>query len=368
VLVAAKDEVGGTPSATAKGSALLIPSDLTVESTGLDSQPFGGDMPAAVPAGKDAVTSLIGIDIDGFWTMDEFTMVSLIDNLIGVTVDVDVAIPGVDGKILVQPGKAQQLSGAKAVLFATYHAKDEAPAKQLARFGAVVNGLLAKMPTSPVTTTAILTNLGVVQDPALPNDKLAAILTALGAEQKGNRFAMDALPLRTDGSGLIDLAAASPIVAHLLGGAAHEKDNGGLTRVAITDGTGRSDTVSSRAMATSKLLNGGYNPIDIGSSPTTPTSYVVVPDDGAMSLGKQLAATLGLADTAVKVAKFDATLVEAQIVLGQDWTAIGQVPADQAPTPSAPPSSSDAAPVKTPATTPTKPGSHPSKPTASKTR
>src|SRR5207248_3270419 len=147
------------------------------------------------------------------------------------------------------PGKAQQLNGAKAYLFATYHAKDEAPAKQLARFGAVLSAMLGKIPSSQVTTTAILNNLGTVPDPALPNDRLASILTALGAEQQGKRFAFDALPIRTDGSGLLDVTAASPVVAKLLAGASHVKDNGGLTRVAVADGTGRADTVSSRAMA-----------------------------------------------------------------------------------------------------------------------
>jgi hypothetical protein len=107
-------------------------------------------------------------------------------------------------------------------------------------------------------------------------------------------------------------------------------------------------------MATSKLLNGGYTPLDTGIQATTPTSYVEVPNEGARTLGRQVAVTLGLPDTAVKVVPFDATLSDALVVLGQDWTGIGQVPADETPTPSAP-SDSSGSPGATPVGTSSKP-------------
>ena len=59
-----------------------------------------------------------------------------------------------------------------------------------------------------------------------------------------------------------------------------------------------------------------------------------VPDQDAMSLGKQIALAMGLPDNAVRVAPFDTTLTDARVVLGADWTQLGQVPVDQAPTPS----------------------------------
>ena len=70
-----------------RGAAVLIPSELSVESAALDSQPFGGSMPSAAPAGKDALTTLLGVDVDGVWSMDELTFAALLNNLIGVTVD-----------------------------------------------------------------------------------------------------------------------------------------------------------------------------------------------------------------------------------------------------------------------------------------
>ena len=97
------------------------------------------------------------------------------------------------------------------------------------------------------------------------------------------------------------------MVSQLLNGAVHSRDDGGLTRVSVTDGTGRLDTVSSSAMAGSKLLNGGYTPLMLGAATTTPTTYVEVPNADGVTLGKQIAATLGLDDSAVKVAPFDTT-------------------------------------------------------------
>lgn len=339
VLVADKNEVAGKTDPAGRGAALLIPAELGVESAALDSQPFGGSMPSAAPAGKDALTTLLGVNVDGVWSMDELTFGALLNNLIGVTVNVDpasaAAVLDQNGKPLFQAG-TQDMTGDKAAYYAVYHPKGESPDKQLARFGQVVQGMLAKIPHEASTTTAVLNSLAAVPDPALPNNKLAGILTALGAEEQGSRFSEQSLPLRSDGSGVMDLDKASGVVKALLGGAAKAKDNGGLTRVSVADATGRADTVSSRAMAESKLVGGGYTPMDQGVVQQTANTYVTVPNQDAMSLGRQIALALGLPDSAVRVTPFDTTLTDARVVLGADWTQIGQVPADQPTTPSAP--------------------------------
>jgi hypothetical protein len=350
VLVADRNAVAGKPSATGRGAALLIPPQLMVETTGLETQAFGGAMPSVPPAGKDSVSSLLGVDVDGVWGLDVFTFAALINNLSDVTVDVDTAIPGPDGKILIPQGH-DELNGAKAVIYATYHVPGEPPSKQLTRFSQVLTAMLAKIPVRTDVTLSILNELATVPDPALPNDRLAAILTALAGETQGNRFSQAALPLRSDGSGALDLAAASPIVAKLLSGAVQDRDHGGLPRVAIIEATGRQETASSQTMAASKLINGGYNAIDSGGQPQVPTSQVEIPSEAARQLGEQVAQTMGLPATAVKVVPYDATLADAMVVLGQDWTAIGGLPPDSAPTPSAAPdagASSPGGPTATP--------------------
>jgi len=47
-----------------------------------------------------------------------------------------------------------------------------------------------------------------------------------------------------------------------------------------------------------------------------------------------VALALGLPDSAVRTSAFDTTLTDARVVLGADWTKIGALPTDQAPTPS----------------------------------
>ena len=337
VLVAAKTEVAGQTDPKARGAALLIPSELTVESTALDSQPFGGEMPTTSPAGKDALSTLIGIDVDGVWSLDPLTFAALLNNLIGVKVDVDpasaAAVLDPSGHQVFQPGK-QDMTGDKAAYYATYRAKGEAPGKQLQRFAQVLDGMLARIPKQTSTTAAVLNSLAAVPDPALPNDRLAGILTALGGEEQGSRFDQQTLPLRGDGSGVLDLDKASPMVKALLGGAARAKDNGGLTRVSVADGTGRADTVSSRAMAASKLLGGGYTPVDQGVAQQTPRTSVLVPNQDATDVGKQVALAMGLPESSVRVLAFDTTLTDVRVVLGADWTQLGQVPADLPPSPS----------------------------------
>ena len=191
VLVADRGAVGGNASATGKGAAVLIPPQMSVTVTGLASQPFGGEMSAAAqtgatpgdaqsvvaPAGKQAVSDLLGVDVDGVWSVDEITFAAFIDSIGTVILDTNATVPGVDGKAVVQQGNREQLSGPQAVLYATYRAPGETPDKQLARFGQVVAAMLAKIPADTSTTEKLLNLQATVPDPDLPNDRLAASRT-----------------------------------------------------------------------------------------------------------------------------------------------------------------------------------------------
>lgn len=363
VLSADRGVVGGTANPLSRGAALLIPANLAVQVAGQDPQPFGGAMPRTPAAGADAISEILGVKVDGLWSIDVYTFASLIDSVGGITVDADTSVPGLDGKLAVLPGH-DQFDGGQAVLYAAYHAKAEPPSKQLARFGQVVTALFAKVPTDETTAKTILNQLAAVPDPSLPNDRLAAILSALGTEQQGSRYTLQTLPLLADQPGTIDLKAASLIVAQLLGGAVHDRDTGGLTHVALYDASDITDSAASSALAVAKLMGGGYTVLGAGTRQSAPTTVVEIPNESARGLGTQVAETLGFTADAVKVVPFDGTLVDAVVVLGADWDGVGNLGL-----PTGPPTASASAAATLPGAgdVPSSSGSAPSSAPAGKT-
>jgi hypothetical protein len=219
------------------------------------------------------------------------------------------------------PAGNDKLTGGQAVAYATYAAKGEDPDAQIERFGQVVSGLLAALPTDSAAITAYLNHLGIVDDPSLPESKLSPILAALAVEQQAGAFTAKALPLRTDGSNALNVQAAAPIVSSLLGGALNTQNNGQISRVLVEDASGHTGIASQaiRGAAQARLSNGGYTFIDGSTVGHRATSVVEVGSDGAKSAAVQIAATLGLQPDSVKVVSGMSTFADVTVLLGADW-------------------------------------------------
>ncbi|MBS2963930.1 LCP family protein [Actinocrinis puniceicyclus] len=333
LLVTDHSATTGTGSAKAvngKGAGVLIPSQMVVNSTGFGQQPFGGNMAQSVPAaGKDTVSDVLGVTIDGVWRMDEITFAGLIDELGGVQLNAAVAVPAATAAPTAAPiqAGAQKLNGGQAVAYSTYTARGDGPDAQSERFGQVVDGLLAALPTDSGAITAYLNHLGIVDDPTLPESKLSPILAALAVEQQAGSYTSKAIPLRTDGSDEMDVQAAAPIVSNLLGGALNTQNNGQVSRILVEDATGHTG-IQSRAIrgaAQARLSNGGYTFIDGATVARRGTSVVEVGTDGAKSAAVQVAATLGLQPDSVRVVPGLSTFADVTVLLGADWPKLANV-------------------------------------------
>lgn len=327
-----------TPSGAAKGSsgsaaAVLIPSQMLVNTTGFGSQPFGGQMSQSIPAaGKDTVADVLGVTIDGVWRMDETTFAALIDEIGGVQVTTDTTVPAATASAeptapAIAKG-SEKLTGAQAVSYATYSAQGDSPTAQIQRFGQVVTALLAVLPTEATSITADLGHIGIIDDPSLPESGLSPILASLAYEQQAGAFTVQALPLRTDGSMEMDYTAAAPIVTRLLGGALKAGAAAGqLSRVLVEDASGHTADQSAyvRAAAQAKLSNAGYTYIDGASVARRATSMVEVPTQDQHDAAVQVAATLGLPANDVHVVPGMPTIADVTVFLGADWPALAGV-------------------------------------------
>ena len=333
LLVTDSSATSGTGTAktvTGKGSAVLIPSQLEVNTTGFGLQPFGGDMAQSVPAAdKETVADTFGVTVDGVWRMDEVTFAGLIDEIGGIKLTANAAVPAVTvtPTAAAIPAGAGKLTGGQAIAYGTYAAKGEAPGAQSDRFGQVVAALLAALPNDAVAVTSYLNHLGIVDDPALPESKLSPILAALATEQQAGAFTAKVLPVRTDGSNELDFQAAAPIVSSLLGGALTAGAPGKVSRVLVEDATGSANTRSQavRGAAQAKLANSGYTFLDGSTVAVRTTSVVEVGSDAQKDAAVQIAETLGLQAINVKVVSGMSTFSDVTVILGTDWPKLANV-------------------------------------------
>jgi len=309
---------------TGKGAAVLIPSQMLVNSLGFGEQPFSGVAAQNIPAaGKDTVADALGVTIDGVWRMDKITFAGLIDEIGGVQVTTNTAVPAVTASptAAAVPAGTEKLTGGQAVAYGTYTRAGEAAGAQSERFGQVVAALLDALPADAAAITSYLNHLGIVDDPSLPESKLSPILAVLAAEQQAGAFSEQVLPLRTDGSNLMDAQAAAPIVSNLLGGALAAESPGQVSRVLVEDATGHTGAQSQsvRGAAQAKLTNSGYTYLDGSTAARRGTSVVEVASADKKSAAVQIAETLGLQATNVQVVSGLSSIADVTVLLGADW-------------------------------------------------
>jgi hypothetical protein len=312
------------------GAAVLVPSQMVVNTTGFGEQPFGGVSAQNIPAaGKDTVADTLGVSIDGVWRMDEITFAGLIDELGGVQVTTNAAVPAVTASptAAAVPQGSEKLTGGQAVAYATYTAKGESTSAQSQRFGQVVAGLLAVLPPDAAAITSYLNHLGIVDDPSLPEAELSPILAALAAEQQAGAFTAKVLPLRTDGTNEMDVQAAGPIVSSLLGGALAAESPGQVNRVLVEDASGHKGAQSQaiRGAAQAKLANSGYTFVDGATVDRRAASVVEVGSADQKSAAVQVAQTLGLQAINVQVVSGLSSLADVTVILGEDWPKLANV-------------------------------------------
>jgi hypothetical protein len=317
---------GGSTTGTASGTGamVIIPAQMQIDDQGFGDQPFGGDMASdEPPAGADEVAGTLGVTPDGVWTIDETSFGIFVQNLGGITLTTNTALPATTADPKGVTAGTVTLTGQQAVAYATYQGTGEAATAQAVRFGQVMNALMAKMPTYSDSVEAYLNQLGIIPDPALPVSKLGPILAALAAQQAAGRVTVATLPLTT-GDALNETAAAE-IVSKLLGGTAKAGASAGqAARVLVQNGTGASTSSSSQLMAVAqaKIDDAGYT-FNAGNVVTTQAkTEVEVASSADQSLAEQVAASLGLSGSTVQVVSGLSSVDDVTVVLGQDWSSL----------------------------------------------
>ncbi|GAA0486490.1 LCP family protein [Streptomyces sp. NPDC046215] len=302
---------------TNKGTTVLLPNTLAVGKDGGGSTTLGKSVQDdGTGATRDALNTLLGADIKGSWRLDTPYLENLVELVGGIAVDTDTDVPGAKtgDTPLVRRGAAQDLSGQMAVAYATHRGAGEAPDKQLARFGQVMQAVLKKVSGEPAAATRTVESLAQIPDPSLSVEQLGASLAHLAALAKKGSYVTTALPVQADGT--LSEQATGSVVKDVLGGTVHKTDKNAAPRVSVKNATG-GKTASGAAQVT--LVNGGYTVVDAGTAGAAEAaSAVTYADDGRAAEAGEVAKTLGLPAGAVKKAK-GAPNADVTVVLGKDY-------------------------------------------------
>jgi hypothetical protein len=305
------------------GLAVLVPAELVLEVPGIGRQPLDAAFGVRSRAPAEALSDALGVRIDGTWVLSASGLGALVDAVGGVNVDVD---QDLDWRgVQLAEGRGQRLNGRAAAAFASYRHPDEPAASQLARFSAVLTGLLAGLPPKQETIDHQLRALGAESNNLLPPGRLAEMLLRARGLAQGEGWRGLILPIKVlDAGGAsvesLDTAAARDLVESHLPGARLPEPTGGVVRVMIRNGVGvprLSEAARDRLVAAGLRFVAGGNADSFGRR----TTVVLVASDSRVDRehGLRVARALGLSPSQIQVNPLGSAMADVVVVLGQDF-------------------------------------------------
>jgi anionic cell wall polymer biosynthesis LytR-Cps2A-Psr (LCP) family protein len=314
------------------GAIVLVPSGLVAQVPGFGSMPFGQALSVGDPnAPRTALSDLIGVTVDGAWTLSPQALTTLVNNVGGVTVDVDKDITktGADGTttILVSAGN-QKLDGKSAVAFGTFLASGETEQARLARFDLVLRQVLAGLPKGDAAVTTLLSGLGAGSTSTVPVAKLSSVLTGLASDAAANSMDDEVLPVKSLDTGqdihaftLDGVKTATLVSAQFAGSVpANRLATGNRVYVQNQVGTpGIGETTRAKLEQAGFVYIHGDNTEDMPNA-TAPSVVVIFGKTAAqIAEGQKVAVALGLPVSDVRVSDQGFPVADIVVKVGADY-------------------------------------------------
>ena len=307
------------------GAAVLVPSQVLVTVPGTGSLSLGAALRSApVESSRDALSDLLGVTIDHGWVVTPDVLVSLVDALGGVPVEVDVQVVR-DGTVVLSPGQ-QDLDGARALEFLLYLAPGEQEQSRVARLQEVLDGLVNVLPRTAAELTPVLQGLNAERSVStLPPPGLAEYLIGLATADEAGQLQYDTLPVIPieTGGGVtafrVDPARLDVLVDRLLAPSVPEGVREGGNRVLVLNGVGTpglGEAVRAKLAPAGFVFVGSRNAPEFGVTAT----QVLVPEatPEAQALGTRVAQAIGVPPTSVVTQDFG-TVADVVVLVGEDF-------------------------------------------------
>ncbi|HVT22399.1 MAG TPA: LCP family protein [Mycobacteriales bacterium] len=332
--VAAGSVLLAADPSTKEGLEVLIPGRLVTDVCGYGSQNFGSilGLPNGAQASRDALSTVLrGVAIDGSWVLSESQLADLVNEVGGVTVNVDIDViqrtAGGGGRILIAEGANQHLNGAQALAYATYHPPREGAAGILSRQEAVIDATVQALPRTLTGIEALLRQLPKSAQPTMGTRDLATLLRDLATydQTEAGVFPTD-LPVTTiDAGGALpsyradNSASGIPaLVEHRLADSLPENANKQHASVFVLNGVGIPGLAGT---ACSRLASHGFTYAGSGNAPTfsNARSQVDIFRDSDADQGRALAKALGLPASDVRRSVVNQSVARYVVILGSDY-------------------------------------------------
>lgn len=313
------------------GGAVLVPSRVFVEGPVPEGVPFGETTTiGSVGAPGTSLADTLDVIVDGTWQLSPGGLARLVDQVGGVTVDVDVDVLAKNAKgqqeIVIAAGDSQELNGEQAVIFAEYLAPEEPEEARLVRFGEVLDQLVRLLPPDAEQVAAVLTQTDAVGQATGSTEEVADFLFAYGNVARAGDVGyqtMPTIPLEVGGAQpayTVDQEGAARLRETLLAGSVPPSGSGSDIKVLVQNGVG-SPGISEEAAAL--LREEGYEYVNGGNAEPfdKEASVILIPDASTASveLGNSVADTLGLPRSAIKTTDQGATVADVIVILGADF-------------------------------------------------
>ena len=251
---------------TKQGTTVLLPNSLSVANDDGTATTLGKSVEDDGSTGtREAIGTLLGAKITGTWRLDTPYLENLVELVGTIDLTTDTDVPGAKkGEApLVKKGENQTLNGQAAVAYATYLGPGEAEAKQLQRFGQVMQGVLKKFPNDPKAATVTVETLAQILDPSLPRERPGRLA---GASSPSTPRAATTRRrcCRSSRTARSPTQAADSVVKDVLGGTVTRAGQGRGRRASASRTP--PGTPSATEPARIALVNGGYAVVDGGKA------------------------------------------------------------------------------------------------------
>ncbi|MCU1674668.1 MAG: cell envelope-related transcriptional attenuator [Frankiales bacterium] len=312
--------------ASRSGAAVLVPPQVIVTVPGTGTLQLGRALSSVPPArSRAALADLMGVTVDAGWVINIPTLTALIDQVGGVTVDVDVPVV-VNRTVVLSPG-SQRVDGERATQFLRYLASGEQEQSRLARLQEVFDGLLAALPRATAQVTTALAGLGPRSDSSIPVPRLAAFLVGLATDSRDDALQYDTLPVIAidPGDGVtsfrIDPDSTRALVDRLLAQSVPPSARQTGNRVLVLNGVGTpglGEKVRAKLVPNGFVFVGSRNNASFGVTNTRVLVKEATPE--AQALGAKVAKALGVGEDAVQTADLG-SIADVVVVVGSDFRA-----------------------------------------------
>ena len=306
------------------GAVVLVPPQVIVNVPGTGTLQLGRALKTVPPErSRGAVADLLGVTVDAGWVINVPSLSALIDQVGGISVNVDVPVV-VDRQVLLSAG-SQRLTGTQAIEYLRYLAPAEQEQARLARLQGVVDGLLNALPTGTGQVTAALSTLGSRSDISEPVPQLASFLVGLAADGKANSLQYDSLPVIPidPGNGVSsfrpDVDATRALVDRLLAQSVPAGARRSGNRVLVLNGVGTpglGEKVRAKLVPAGFVFVGSRNNASFGVVNTRVLVKEATPEQQA--LGARVATALGVGPDAVQTADLG-SIADVVVVVGADF-------------------------------------------------